>query len=261
MNALVLAGDRNTIPLYPGHEPGPKALLRYGGKSSLEYVLEALEKVNRIKEICVVGSESLSEEIRAVKSYTLLSRGETMADSIVKGLDYFTRSQAVLVTTSDLPLITEEAVNDFLNKVGPIQRGKNQEFFISVVAKQSFTGLYRKIKKGFIRFRDVSVCHGNVMVLHPEIRKNVKFIRTLKKLYKKRKSAPKSAVAIGPVLALAFFFGMYLSRALTISQVARLISWRLDIKLAPVLMEHPEITVDVDEPEDYLFVKEQLEGP
>jgi hypothetical protein len=30
--AVILAGGINTIQLYPGHAPGKKALLRYGGR-------------------------------------------------------------------------------------------------------------------------------------------------------------------------------------------------------------------------------------
>lgn len=97
------------------------------------------------------------------------------------------------------------------------------------------------------------------MVLDPGLRRNRKFLRGLERAYEKRKSAAKAALAADPVIAMAFFFGLYFSRTLTVSQAARVVSRRLGINLIPISLDHPEISLDVDEPEDYAFVKHLLE--
>lgn len=53
---------------------------------------------------------------------------------------------------------------------------------------------------------------------------------------------------------------MKLLRALTLDQMAALLSRRLGLRVEPVLLEHPEVTLDVDEPQDYALVRELLEG-
>ncbi|MFZ7110666.1 MAG: nucleotidyltransferase family protein [Desulfatiglandales bacterium] len=260
MPAVVLAGDRNTIPLYPGYRPGPKALLRYAGKTSLEYVLDALVNVASIKEICVVGSgRDLRGALQAVEGGVLIPGEGTMAEGILKGLDHFRDSQSVLFVTADLPLLTHGAVNHFLKKVSSTPVKTDRAFFFSFVPRPFFRGPYRETSKGFIRFKDVSVCFGNLMVLLPGLLKNPKLRITLKKMYRTRKSAAKAAMAMDPLLGTVFFFCVYLFHGFTLSRGARLASRRLDVEVVPIPVEEPEICLDVDEPEDHLLVKRILE--
>jgi len=44
------------------------------------------------------------------------------------------------------------------------------------------------------------------------------------------------------------------------SQMSRIASQAFGIGLIPVILEHPEVAVDVDEVADYRFVKALLEG-
>lgn len=42
IDVVVLAGGVNQIALYDGYQPGYKALVDFGGRPSLQYVLRAL---------------------------------------------------------------------------------------------------------------------------------------------------------------------------------------------------------------------------
>lgn len=60
VDALVLAGGINRIQFYQGYRPGYKALLPFGCKPSLRYVLDALEGVPQLGRRVVVGRRSRS---------------------------------------------------------------------------------------------------------------------------------------------------------------------------------------------------------
>ncbi|MFO7964267.1 MAG: nucleotidyltransferase family protein [Desulfobacterales bacterium] len=256
---LVLAGDRNAVPLYAGHKPGPKALIRYGQKTSLEYVLDVLKKVRIIRETLIIGStDELADELPDSSAYRFLPGDHTMAGSLLKGLEYFSQSPVILALTADLPLITQEAVNDFLAKTYSNAAEKKAFIFLSIVPDSAFVGPYAHAPKKFVTFRDVSVCHGNLALLSPAIRNNTTFAGALSRAYKNRKNAAKALLAAGPIMGLAFIFGIHLFSGLTLQQTARMISWRLGVDLVPVVTAYPEISLDVDEPEDHTFVKRLL---
>lgn len=77
-------------------------------------------------------------------------------------------------------------------------------------------------------------------------------------LYKARKSSVRAALSFGPAVGLAFFIGVRLLHLVSLEQMARLVSRRIGTGMIPVVIEYPEITVDVDEPEDHAFLKKQL---
>ena len=77
-------------------------------------------------------------------------------------------------------------------------------------------------------------------------------------LYKARNNSVRAALAFGPMAGLAFFIGVRLLHLFSLGQMARLVSRRMGTGMIPVVIKHPEITVDVDEPEDHAFLKRQL---
>src|SRR5690606_36383066 len=116
--AIVLAGGRNTIELYPGYEPGYKALLPIGGRPSIMYTLDALERAGRVKRICIIGEEAILRPVIEASGgrgdYEYIEGGETFFESIEHGLRYLTADDYVLVATADMPLVTAAAIEDFL---------------------------------------------------------------------------------------------------------------------------------------------------
>ncbi|MEI6914740.1 MAG: hypothetical protein WCL39_06375, partial [Armatimonadota bacterium] len=69
-----------------------------------------------------------------------------------------------------------------------------------------------------------------------------------------RKNAVKSALATGWRVGLSYVVGVQLLHLLTLDEMARIASKRFDTGIVPVLIDHPEITVDIDESADYEFV-------
>src|SRR5689334_7930309 len=117
--AVVLAGSFNRIKLYEGYKPGYKALLDFNGRCSIEYTLEALQADPRIKSICIVGNKKLLRpaicQSRGDCPFDFVPLGKNLIQSLNSGLGHYKDAACVLVATEDMPLVTADAVRDFLD--------------------------------------------------------------------------------------------------------------------------------------------------
>jgi molybdopterin-guanine dinucleotide biosynthesis protein A len=260
--AVVLAGSLNRVKLYEGYQPGHKALLMFNGKPAIEYTLMALRSDPRIKHICIVGpKDKLDVTLRECdpERYEYEPPGKNIIGSLEHGLTHFEGVASVLIATEDMPLITGAAVTAFLDACEKTPVRYEQNLFISFVPKRAFTGAFAAARKTFNRFRGVSVVHGNLALVEPNLTKNVAFAAKMNSLYEGRKDWRTQLKAVGFRLSFAYVLGAFLVPILSLENMARLVSWRLGLGFNPVLVEHPEICVDIDEPKDYKFVKALLE--
>lgn len=259
VDTVVLAGGSNTVPLFAGHTPGYKALLEFQGKPAINYTLAALRATPQVGRICIAGPEqALRTAVDGEEAYTFVPGGETLMDSIYSGLSHFADSPMVLLATADIPLLTPRSVDDFLRACETVETTYEQNLYLPLVPQRSYTGAYTECLKGCNRFRDVAACHGCLMLVDPRLLQNTKATRRINSLYNNRKSPVSSALAIGMPVGLSFVLGVHLWHLLSIEQMASIASKRFGIGLIPILSDHPEISIDVDEPEDYAFVQRQL---
>lgn len=144
--AVILAGGINTIQLFPGHTPGRKALLRYGGRPCLVSVASVLQGVPRVGRVCIIGSEpAVFSKEGLDPAFDFLPGGDDIAASILSGLQYFAASKAVLFVTADLPMITSRAVEDFLGRVAQIDTAYDENIFISLVPDHCYRGKFQEV--------------------------------------------------------------------------------------------------------------------
>jgi CTP:molybdopterin cytidylyltransferase MocA len=263
VDTIVMASGLNRIPLYEGYVPGCKALIPFRGRASIHYVLDALDGVKAVGHVCTVGPRALLNDELAKRDnagrYELEEGGETLLDSMMIGLQHFRSSPAVLVVSADLPLITTKAVQDFISGCAAAEIEYDQNLYVSAVSRECYTGAYARFPKPFNRFRDVSVCHGNLFLADPNLLDNRAATERINRLYRGRKNALTAAWALGWQLALTYIIGVELLHVVTIRQMASFASRRLGFGVVPILVDHPEITIDVDEPDDYLFVRDLIE--
>jgi GTP:adenosylcobinamide-phosphate guanylyltransferase len=256
IEAIVLAGGLNRIPLYEGYTPGYKALLSIGGKPLIRYTLEGLEASLRVRRTCVVGPPEVCEAVSG--PYDCIEGGATVKESIYIGLRHFSGSPLVLLITADLPLVTPAAINDFLDESGKIETRYRENVFWALLPETSFTGPYRQVKKGYNRFRDIAVCHGNLLLITPSLSRSERFLTNLDRIYEARKDSVKAALSVGVLVGAAYALGVSLFRVLSLNQMAGMLSRYFGAGLIPVLIDHPEAAVDIDEPADYRFAREEL---
>lgn len=263
LNALVLAGGINRIPLFEGYTPGYKALVPFQGRPSILYTLDALKAVPQIGRVCIAGAEAelrpaLEGTVHGGDACDFAPSGETLRESIFNGLRHFAGSRRVLVLTADLPLITPSAIVDFLAACRRVDIAGAASLLLSAVPRHCYQGAYERFTKPFNRFRDVEICHGNLWMADPRLLENKRAVARINRVYNSRKNPLAEALAVGLRVGLAFIVGVRLLHALTLDQMTRLAGKTYGVSGAAVIVEHPEITIDVDEPDDYRFVVEQL---
>lgn len=262
IDVVVLASGVNKIPLYEGYIPGYKALIPYRERASIQYVLDAVSAVKSVRQICVEGPRDLLEKELANRlpdsRITFVEGGTTFVESLVIGLQHFRSSPSVLFVTADLPLITPESLTAFLSGCADAPSQYEQNLYVSAVPRTSYVGPFTKFTKPFNRFKDVSICHGNLFLADPKLLDTPEIRERIHLLYSKRKTI-QTAFAFGWQVALTYIFGVELLHILTLRQMADIASRHLGFGVVPVLVPHPEIAIDVDEPDDYQFVRERID--
>jgi CTP:molybdopterin cytidylyltransferase MocA len=265
VDVVVLASGINRIPLAEGVASRHKALIPFAGRPSLHYVLEALLAVPAIRSVCIEGPSLLDdalEDFRSDRRVVRIDGGETFLESLVLGLTHFSAARRVLFITADLPLVTSAAICAFLTGCDDDADGlSGPRLYVSAVPKASYTGAYTHFTKPFNRYRDVSVCHGNLFLTDPRILQHENLRKRIDRFYAGRKNAVATTLALGWKLALVYMLGVEVLHALTLGQMARFASHQLGIPIVPVLVPYPEISLDVDEPDDYDFVRDRIEAP
>jgi len=267
LDVVVLASGVNAIPLYEGYVPGYKSLIPFRGRASVHYTLDALDALPEIRNICVEGPpEELERELADRRTASgggrirIIEGGSTFLDSLAIGLKHFHASRSVLFITADAPLIRPSAVREFLaGCAAATPTGYEHDLFVSVAPRTSFTGPYRGFTKPFNTFRDVAVCHGNLFLLSPKLLDNQDLRERVNRMYARRKNVLSVVEAFGWKVALTYVIGAELLHVVTLKQMADMASRRLGIGIVPVLVADPDVTMDVDEADDYEFVRDRLE--
>ena len=256
---IVLAGGVNAIPLYEGYRPGHKALMDFHEKPFIEYVLEALVQSAHLKDHAgIVGPENEIKPVIMNYQFDFIPEGNTILESIFNALRHYKNEELVLITNADLPLISKEAIEEFVEKCFQEKSRYNDNVFISVVPKENFTGNFSRLAKSTSRFRDVDVCHGNLFMVNPRVLNNKDAVNRINAIYNARKSPIQSALATGLRVGISYVLGVHLLHILTMRQMAQIASTRFGVGFIPVISSYPEIAVDVDEPEDYKLICDVL---
>lgn len=258
IDAVILAGGVNEIPLYEGYKPGNKALVEFDGRPSIRYVHDALLRSKYVRDICVVGPR---EELKSAFHDDLPSfvpATDNPLGSFLAGLSFFQDRPLVLVTFADLPLLSGAILDRFVESCAATRTRFQDNLFIAIVPKEEFRGDFSLTTKGMSQFRDGTFCHGNTLLAEPSVLRNARAVGRINAMYAARKSAIKSALALGLTVGLGYVIGVQYLHLLTMQQMALLASRRFRVGIVPVPIPHPEVAIDVDEPGEYRLITELL---
>lgn len=248
---IILAGGKREKLLEGGNLPENKALIPIGKKVMVEYVAEAVLGSRHIERIIIAGPrERLKEYFQNHPRIELVEGGESPVQSLLKALECLSPDEyqeKVLVTTGDIPLLTTEAVNSFLESC----RGLEGDLFYSIVKKETNEKKYPGVQRTYVSLKEGVFTGGNMLVLRPEImQKCSSFAEELVSLRKKPLSL---ASYIG-----WFFLLRYLAGRLSIKDAEDKALELLGIKGIGIISPYPEIGIDVDKYSDLELVQKVL---
>lgn len=151
----------------------------------------------------------------------------------------------VLVTTADHVLLRPEMVESFIAGVG------DADGAFGVVRRDVVERAYPETRRTWLKFGDGQYSGANLFALL-----NAHSMRATafwSRVEKHRKRAVTLIAFFGPTLFLRI-----LTRTIALPRAAAIVGSKLDLRLRPVVLEHPEAAIDVDKPEDLRLVERIL---
>jgi len=236
LNAIILAGDKED-----GHNvfETNKALLPINGKPMIEYIIKALRMTPYVGKIAVVGPVDKLKTVIGDKVDFLVEQGDSMLDNADRGIRLFRNDEHVLILTSDIPMITPKAIEDFILQSEALKA----DFCYPVVRKEVNEKKFPGAKRTYVRLKDGVFTGGNIIYISPAVFERCKDFAT--KLIEFRKEPIKTARLLGTALLIKLVLGKA-----TIAEIERRFDDILDITAKAVISAYPEIGNDVDKPDD-----------
>jgi GTP:adenosylcobinamide-phosphate guanylyltransferase len=239
MDAIVLAGGPPdaVAALQPG-APN-KAFVEIGGVSLVARVLAALDAAASIERTVVVAPVDALDRAELALAGERRPDGKRITDSLRHGLAGFDPDRAVLIVTSDLPVLRPVAVDDFVERVQQL----DADVSYGCVEKNAHLARYPAIPHTWARLQDGTFCGTGLMAIKPRALPPLEAF--LERLGAARKSPLRLASLFGWDMLLAYALGR-LSIASAEARGTRL----LGAPVRAVISHYPEIAVNVDRPSD-----------
>ena len=231
---------------------GSKALLQLNGREMIEYIIEALRAAPSIGRIIVVAPAEAVVESWASKVETVIPSGDTIIENGVAGLSYLKETaqglpDRVIFMTCDIPLITGDAIEDFIAR----SSDPDGRIFYPIISKEVIEAKYPEAKRTYATLKDGVFTGGNLAVVNPEtILAN---LETLETVFELRKSVPKLMAFLGPKFIIKL--GL---KTLRVSDIEKRATELLNAKSIAINTPFPEIGIDVDKQSDLELVLEAL---
>lgn len=247
MNAIVLAGSKGTTPLTQAYGLDNKAFIPLKGKPMVTYVLEILHSLEDIEEVILVGPPRGLEKLKGGGTYKVVPEKGDIIDNVLEGFKNLPPDKPVILLTSDIPLISREALQDFIEK----SLSKEGDFCYPIINKESCEKKFPGSVRTYVQLVEGSYTGGNVFFINPRVvesaaRKGGEFIAL-------RKKPHLLALKLGLVFILKYAF-----KRLTIKEAEDKVSRLFGIKARAVITSYPEIGVDVDKVEDMELAERAL---
>ena len=242
---LILAGADNDGLLKEISDASNEALIPINGKPMITYMIESLQKAKDIERIVVVGPKDELQKIHP--EVEVIQNQGSILDNLSKGLTYLQNQEFILILTSDIPMITQEALTDFIRRCS--QRAG--DVYYPINSKETSEAKFPGVKRTYIRVKDGTFTGGNVFLVRTEAA-----IRSLPKT-KDFIAMRKKPLKLVAILGLSFII-RFLTKTLTIRAAENRMSQILGLRAVAIISPYAEIGVDIDKPEDLHIAEKML---
>jgi len=248
MNVVVLAGG--PADELTAHTPGApnKAYVEIAGKTLLQRTIEPLRAASSVSRIIVVTPQSAFAHPAALLADERRLDGKRIRDSLQSGLTGLPPDENVIIATSDLPVLTPQAVEDFIARV----RERDADLSYGALEKAVHMRAYPEVPHTWVTLRDGTYCGGGLMAMKPRV--FVSLSRFIEQLGHARKNPLKLASLFGWDILLRFAI-----RRVAIAHAEERASHILGARARAVVSPFAETAVNVDRVSD-IALAEKLVG-
>jgi len=246
MDALVLAGGKSDNSFGNHQQLNNKALLIINGIPMIEYVVDALKKAREIDSIIVVGPKEELIPYIEKKVKTIIDSTDSIVENVKMGIDCIKNDQ-ILIMTSDIPLITGEMIDDFIQKCH-----KYEAFlYYPFISRENILKKYPKTIRSYATLKEGVFCGGNLAVLSTILFNQNKSL--FNELYQNRKDTKKYFTLLG-----LKFITKYLLKCLSIKEIEDRAAQIIGYPVKGIMINYPEIMIDLDKLSDYELIVQIL---
>jgi len=247
-NALILAGMKKKGPLEIAENVDNKALIMLDSRPMIEYIVDAVNDSENIDRILVVGPKNELNPYIGKKVEEILNPGNSILENMEIGINFFNSADNLLLLTSDIPLITPEAINEFLE----ICTKRKAHIGYPIITKENIVKKYPETERTYIKMKEGIFCGGNIVFFKPDVFFQRKEL--IKELFDNRKAIWKYV----KILGLKFIF-KFIFKTLTLEEIEKRITDIIGYNSVAVMVSYPEIMIDLDKPSDLKLIRKCLE--
>lgn len=246
-DVIVLAGGVNSGELRKYAPYDNEALIIIGNYPMIYYVHQALKDTSRLGNIIISGpSDSLRQIFCKEDNLLFADSGEDAIDSFANALA-LVKSDKILVLPADIPFITPEAIEDFLNQCEKY----DADFYYAVVPREVNEARFPQVKRTYVKLKEGVFTGGNLFLIRAAAAPQGIVIG--KKLVENRKNPLAQARLFGMDLVLK-----YVSGRLSIPNAEERFKKLLNLTGKAIISRYAEVGVDVDKPSDLQLAEKVL---
>jgi len=254
VDAVILAGapamsaGKSAAPEAKSDAPA-RAMIAIGGKTMLQWVVDALRRSQTIGQIYAVG------DVRADGLDRVIAPTSDFLGNILAGVAAAAAAGAksALLITSDIPLITEEGIDDFVTRASAI----GADFCYPIIPKSDCIENYPEIRRTYLKLREGTFSGGNMVLASVDFLTRNRDL--ISRAHESRKSVFRLAGMIGwGALARVAAAQFVCPAAVDIPALEQAASKLLNGNVRAVITSYAEIGEDVDKPDDLEAIERLL---
>ncbi len=239
ITAIVLAGGGSdelsaTTPGAPN-----KAFVRIAGITLVERTLRALRSSESIGRLIVVAPAGAHANPALAQADECRPDGARIRESLRNGLADLPANDDVLVSTSDLPVLSAESIDDYVRRA----QAADADLTYGCVEKRAHQARYPDVPHTWVRLADGTYCGTGFVTMRPRVWPSLE--RFIEQLGHARKNPLQLARLFGWGVLLRFAL-----RRLSIAQAEQRASCVIGARVRAVVSPYPQIGVNVDRVSD-----------
>ena len=249
VDAVVLAGARNTGRLREMDGSFYEASIEIAGRPMVYYVLDALAAVPEIRRIMVVAPSGLFayDKCCCKEKIAFTDSGEDILDNIRRGISALNSNEKVLIVTSDIPLISPTAVSDFILRC----QERDADIYYPIIRRDVNDIEFPGVKRTYFRLRDGVFTGGNMALVAPQI------FQIYQPMIESAIAMRKNPLKLSRLLGVRFII-KFILKQLSIGEIESRVEDVLQFKGIGVISPYPQVSIDVDKPSDLQLARELL---
>lgn len=222
-----------------------KALISLDGRTILKTTLGVLKDCDRIGRVVVIGPTEIQNSVNQLEADVVLPSLNTGPENIYKGLYWLNKTDTppeyILVLTADLPFLTKQALEKFLDKCPT-----DKDICLPLVSKEDFGETFPNTDATFVGLKDGTYTIGCAFLFRVAALQKAR--PQIEAVFEKRKSK------IGMALLLGLpFVWKYLTKTLSVADIEKKVKSMIGCNGVAVYGCPAELSFDIDYLEDYHY--------